>query len=273
MSGGADIILFPRFQELRDDVEKLKTEISMLLLERDELVHVVCKNIETAYLLTFGALEYKAYQLDTDVRRLQRKLELIRQRRNREERVDLRVIESQLDEEFAGYKERLQEEMDKMEAAIDRAKSPVLSEEETREVKRLYRKVVKKLHPDLHPGISADQVRLFQQAVDAYERGDAAILRLIDTMSDDEPLPDAPTPDVMAQLMADQKRFQETAESIRDEIQKVKSSYPYNVKDFIENPEKKKSRLDSLQQLVDELTEAKAYYEAQVKTLAEVHHG
>mgnify|MGYP000427954576 CR=1 FL=1 len=42
------IIMFPEFEKLLKEVERLRTEFSMLLLERDELQYVVCKNIETA---------------------------------------------------------------------------------------------------------------------------------------------------------------------------------------------------------------------------------
>ena len=48
------IILFPEYVTLKAEVEKLRTEISMLLLERDELRLVVCKNIETSYMLALG---------------------------------------------------------------------------------------------------------------------------------------------------------------------------------------------------------------------------
>ena len=52
------IIPFPDFQKLKDDVAKLRTELSMLLLERDELQYVICKNIEMEYMLKLGSLEY-----------------------------------------------------------------------------------------------------------------------------------------------------------------------------------------------------------------------
>ena len=41
-----DIILYPDFQALKDEVQRLRTELSMLVLERDELRFVECKNIE-----------------------------------------------------------------------------------------------------------------------------------------------------------------------------------------------------------------------------------
>lgn len=57
------VVPFPEFAALKAEVEKLRVEISMFLLERDELRFVICKNIETAYMLALGSLEYKAFEL------------------------------------------------------------------------------------------------------------------------------------------------------------------------------------------------------------------
>ena len=54
------VIYFPEFEQLKIEVEKLRTELSMLVQERDELLYVECKNIEMMYMLKLGALEYKA---------------------------------------------------------------------------------------------------------------------------------------------------------------------------------------------------------------------
>lgn len=77
-----EIILFPDFAVLKAEVEKLRTELSMLLLEQDELVYVECKNIEMAYMLSLGNLEYQVYELHCAVLRLKRKTELIQELRD-----------------------------------------------------------------------------------------------------------------------------------------------------------------------------------------------
>lgn len=77
-TGSENIILFPDYQELKEKVERMRTELSMLLLERDELEFVICKNIETAYFLKLGAIEYKAYEAECTARRLKRMVELVR---------------------------------------------------------------------------------------------------------------------------------------------------------------------------------------------------
>lgn len=40
-----DIIIFPEFDKIKNEIERLRIELSMLLLERDELQFVICRNI------------------------------------------------------------------------------------------------------------------------------------------------------------------------------------------------------------------------------------
>lgn len=65
-----NIILFPDFEKLKNEIEKMRTELSMLLLEHDELKFVMCKNIEAEYMLMLGGLEYKVYEAQCAVLRL-----------------------------------------------------------------------------------------------------------------------------------------------------------------------------------------------------------
>ncbi len=89
----------------------------MLVLERDDLLHHECRNIEMAYMLAVGGLEYRAYETECAILRLKRKLELIRAKRNRQEKVVLSGIEEVLDADFAEYRARLNEQIERMNAA------------------------------------------------------------------------------------------------------------------------------------------------------------
>ncbi len=169
MDSNSSIILFPEYASLKAETEKLRTEVSMLLLERDDLRLVICKNIETAYMLALGSLEYNAYEWHCKVLRIRRKIDIIQAKINRQEKIIISVIDEQLDEEFAEFQRNLDEQIQKMNKALEHSKGRPLTEEETKELKKLYRSIVKALHPDLHPDISPAQVQLFQNAVNAYE--------------------------------------------------------------------------------------------------------
>ncbi len=246
------IILFPYYQELKEKIEKMRTELSMLLLERDELKLVICKNIESAYCIKFGAAEYKAYQAYCDAMRLKRKTEMIQARLNRQEIIDISNIEESLDEEFSEYQKKLDEQIDKISDALERSKLEVLSSEEAKEFKKMYRKIVKALHPDLNPNATEAQIRLFQNAVSAYENGDIASLRVIETMvlsiENSEKSQDA-----VAELEGECKRLEQTLTFIKESIAQIKSSFPYTIKEYVEDSEKEK-------QYLKELEEATEYY-------------
>ena len=44
-----DIIIFPEFDKIKNEIERLRIELSMLLLERDELQFVICRNRSKIY--------------------------------------------------------------------------------------------------------------------------------------------------------------------------------------------------------------------------------
>ena len=161
VSSSSNVIVFPDFEKLKSEVEKKRTELSMLLLERDELQFVICKNIETEYMLKLGSIEYKAYEAQCAALRLKRKIDLIQAKKNRQEKIIISAIEETLDEEFAEYQKQLDEQIDKVNAAIKRSKAEVLSDEENKELKKLYRKIAKALHPDINPDVSEAQGQLF----------------------------------------------------------------------------------------------------------------
>lgn len=85
----------------------------MLVLQRDELKYVICKNIETKYMLELGSLEYCLYQSECIIMRLKRKVELIQMRINRQEKIDVPAIDKLLDEQFREYQQKLEEKIKK----------------------------------------------------------------------------------------------------------------------------------------------------------------
>jgi len=260
------VILFPEFVTLKAEVEKLRTEISMLLLERDELRLVVCKNIETAYMLSLGSIEYKAYGLHCELLRLKRKIDLVQAKKNRQEKVVLSAIEEQLDEEFAEYQRQLDEQINKMNKALDHSKGRVLTDEETKEIKKTYRNIVKALHPDLHPDITPAQIQLFQNAVQAYENGDLNSLRIISEMVAEPVIPEQ-SENGLTILAKEKERLTRTLELIREQISEIKATYPYTMKDLVEDPEKIAEKKKELEDTINELKEAYDLYATRLKEM------
>ena len=189
-SQSSNIILFPKYEELKSEVEELRADLVKLYFEYDELRFVICPNIEMQYMLALGALEYKLYETQCKMLRLKRKMELIQVKLNRQEKVVISEIEEQLDEEFAEYQDLLEMQIEAMNEALDRSKGEILSDEDEKKLKTLYRKIVKALHPDLNPDLSRAEIDLFANAVEAYKNADLNAIRIIAEMLDDGELPD-----------------------------------------------------------------------------------
>lgn len=261
-----NVIMFPDFEKLKGEVEKMRTELSMLLLERDELQFVICKNIETEYMLKLGSIEYKAYEAQCVALRLKRKIELIQAKKNRQEEVTISAIEEALDHEFAEYQKRLNEQIGKMNDALKRSRAKVLSYEESKELKMLYRKIVKALHPDINPDASEAQANLFDNAVQAYKNGDLETLRIIGEMVGNNPLPEQHL-DAMTYLSKEKERLQALLKSIRDSIEQIKSDYPYILKEILDDSKKTEQKKQELENNLSQYNELISIYKAKIEEM------
>lgn len=260
------IILFPEFVALKTEVEKLRTEISMLLLEQDELLLVECKNIEMAYMLALGHLEYKVYELQCVILRLKRKSELIQAKKNRQEKIVLTIIEQILDSEFAQYQAQLDEQINKMNAALKRNQGDFLSEADTKELKKRYRSIMKVLHPDLRPDITEAEIALFHRAVSAYENGDLNSLRIIDSMVAN-PVSTDHKENNLTTLLKEKERLTNLLQVVKEQIATIKNEYPYTMKSLVQDDEQIAEKKMELEEMISQLKETLKLYQARIEKM------
>lgn len=267
MEKTSNIILFPDFQRLKEEIERMRTELSMLLLERDELQFVVSKNIDTRYMLELGGLEYKAYEAQCAALRLKRKIELIQALKNRQETVVMSAIEDTLDAEFAEYQQKLNEQIERMNEALERSQCEVLTDEENKELKKIYREVVKTLHPDLNPKVSEAQIKLFENAVQAYKNGDLGTLRIIHEMVADQKLPNDVELDTMSLLREKHEDLVKLIAAVRESIAKIKSQYPFTVLDILDDSQKLAERKKELQEIKSNYDDLIGFYTNKIQEM------
>ena len=131
-----EIIEFPDAKKARERIGALRSELEKLFSERDELICIICENIEMQYMLLFGDLEYKLYKTYCKCLRLRRKKEMIQAKKNRKEPIRMKEIEAELDEEFRAYQTKLNEKMADINRALERSEGQLLSEEDTAKLKK-----------------------------------------------------------------------------------------------------------------------------------------
>lgn len=261
-----EIILFPDDEKLKEEVKKLRVELSMLVLERDELQLVECKNLEMKYMLVLGGLEYKTYKAECQALRLKRKLELIQAKINRQEKPSVTDIEHQLDNEFEKYQDKLNEELNKMNEALERSKGEFLSNADTKELKKKYHNIVKILHPDLHPKLSKEELQMFDNAVNAYKNGDLQTIRIIAEMLSGAEKAEGEQNSAVY-LVKEKERLSNMLQVIKDNITEIKQRYPYTEKELLSSQEKIDVRKADIEEMLHQYEDMIAVYSAKIEEM------
>ncbi len=160
--------------------EEARARIADLLLEIDYITLQANPQIQAEYATKVGYLENDLLKWQITARRARRRLALAQARANVGETFGADEFESQLDEELAEWEGLLAKSIEVFLQAAERMScSKPLSPSDSREMKRLHRELIKRLHPDLHPGQSDEAARFFMVAQAAYENGDLQMLRAI----------------------------------------------------------------------------------------------
>lgn len=260
----ADIMEFKGKIELKDDIKALREELVRLVEERDNLIYTTCPNIKMRYMLEAGYLEYKLYELSLNYQRLKRKKELIQAKVYKEEKVSVIEIDEILDKEFEKYKEDLEEKLNDVNESIKRSEGEFLSDVEIEDLKDMYRKVVKKLHPDLNPEVTEAEKELFVRAVEAYKAGDVASMKLIYVVSgaDEEKKDDDTKLKTVLDMAEEKARLEKLVENIKKNMDEIKSRFPYTLKIYLDDDALMKKKQDELNESIKD-------YENAIKDLDE----
>ena len=181
----------------------LKEKLAKLIFEYDELRFHICPKIENSYLLTFGFLEYEAYNLDIE-------LEMIKHDETSEIEDSINMLEK--------YKKELDLAILQKEECFD------LSDTDLDSLNSLYLDLIYKLHPLFNPIQSLYEKDLFEEIRDAFERYDLTSMRSLAIL-----IPETNT------IFEDDEFFRKEFVQINQKIHNIKNSYPYNKKEILED--------------------------------------
>lgn len=176
---------------LKERCEVLKRRHAILLedcadlFERyNNLMVVEGPALSSEYMMAIGRHELREFQLLFEVNRWRRRFEMRQRYINLGEQVDLVAIEKALDEEMASYQKMIDAKTIQVERAIAYLGSDKLSPEQSHEVRFLYLKAAKRLHPDVNPQVSEVARELWNRIKNAYESRQWAELTFLSGMVD-----------------------------------------------------------------------------------------
>lgn len=270
-------------ESLRIEIMRLRSEVLDLTAERDRLKYRVCPAILADYNRRIGQLELEIMEAVLRVRKLRRMIEVLQAARNRGEDPDYEEAVRTADSEYRAYEQEVHEKAEEYRNASagrtygqadsdgnqdtengeeeDQQGADKYDREDKEELGALYRRIMKELHPDVNPDITPEELDLLHQAMEAYKNGDIETLRKIAAILDGRSIEDKVIEEIdQLRRIRDDLAF--LKESLLAEIEDIKTSFPYTLKDFLNNKE-------AVRKKQEELRKTLAQWQEQEKVLQE----
>lgn len=257
-------------QELCAQIEEVRAQIADALLEIDQILLQTNPQIEADYAVKIGCYENELLQAQIAARRAKRKLALAQARANRGQAVDTTELEAQLDEEFEAWEAQLELQVNAyLQKLEDRIGSRPLGPADTKELRRLHRELVKRLHPDLHPAQTAEETRLFAVAQGAFEQGDLDALRSVEAATRYLAGADASNEGTPDALYAEYELLCAQLRITQERLEKLKGSVPYTLGEKLSNATWVHRRVEELKTQTAEQEEVGKAYVQKYRELTE----
>ena len=256
------IDISPRKKQLKEEYERLQLEYAALVAERDELENSEGPRLTALYMEAVGQLQYEVLVLRYEIALLKQKRDLLQAYKNRGEKADLNYVDEQVEATAKTYNENIQREEEKIKQAkayIEEQKEEEKKnqENEKRELRDLYRKLVHRLHPDLHPEQTEWEKELFLKVEEAYEKGDLEKLRELAQQLEAGMPADAVNNETTEEWEERVNQLKEEIAKIREEIEKILQEFPFTYRERLNNPEWIAQTQDMLRKEIPELEKEK----------------
>lgn len=252
-----------------EQIAAARARVSELLLEIDDIALQVNPQIEALYATKIGYLENDLLKWQIAARRARRRFALAQARVNAGKTFEPDEFEEQLDEELRLWDEELAARVQTFLSAAELLSgSRPLSPSESRELKQLHRELIKRLHPDLHPGQSDEAERFFLVAQAAFERGDLQVLRAVSVATEDLACEHDGSELTQDEASVELELVLAHERIVKQQLEELKNSYPYVLKEQLEDGEWVIARTSELKRQIEEQKEAARAYDERFEQLA-----
>lgn len=248
------VVLHEKYEELKKKSEQYMDKLSGLIEEYSYTISHEYNKILTEYIMKVGALEYEEFKTYTEVETLKRKIQLITIFLNRGEEPNISAIEGQIRKEFREYYTKLQSMEEDLEVAKILKNAGCLSAEDSKELKALYKNLVKKLHPDVNYNSIENAEALWLGALEAYQNGELEILRTLTNRIDNSEKDsiDIEIENAFEIIRGKYDRLKERTEKYILKIAEIENTFPFDKVDFLKNESQVKERQQELKESIAE---------------------
>ena len=138
-------------------------------------------------------------------------------------------------------------------------------EDEDRKLKRLYRRIVKAMHPDLHPDQDEATKELFKKAILAYKEGRLRELEEIAAILDGQTSREGEA--LLEALEREREHLFELILGLRAELRAIRRQFPFNKQDLLNDPARLQAAQERLRKRKEQARQRAAYYQKRIDEL------
>lgn len=218
------IVIHPEYALLILEINELREEIADLIVEKDELINYVCKDIKIDYILKIGALEYKLTVAENIYLKNLRRLELIEEKLMKNLKVNLEAIEKKIKAEFK-EKDKIENEMSAdIDFAIYMTELELFDYDMIDEMNVDYFKLQTLYNPIFDLEESEEKIKMYKKIEKYYQKGDYKKLhKLAKDYNEDDIFQDE-----ISNLKKLREKYINILEQLGKEVRKIKNTFPYN---------------------------------------------
>ena len=256
-----------------DALAQARDKLTDILFEIDDIELQLNPQILQEYNISIACYENDLLRAEIEARRAKRKLSLAQAHANRGESVSDTALEEKLEEEFAEWEDKLKEQVRKYVEGLElRSGLSVLPDRDARELKRLHRTLIKRLHPDANIGSEEECERFFLLAQTAYEHGDVKALRSLEVATRHLGKTEHRA-ESAAEAEAELALVEAQIAIAEDKLNALKTTNPYLLGEKLKDIEWVTETVNDLKECTERFLEARDQYRRLYDELKEDHVG
>ena len=248
-----DLVVHPRVSAKLTEIDGLREKLSALIEGHESLLYGERDLLMAQYNRDIGYLEHELFLLDVELAELRRRIAVLQADINQGKTVTVERL-LRLDEEIHAEFEKFRLEIKQKEDELRRSASLLeagecIKPEDVRELKRLYRKICQRYHPDVAGSDAERGKQIWPMLQHAYRTCDLDLLKALAATLD---LPGKAAPEASDDLDSEIKRLNSQIKKQSERLTRILSEPPFSYRDKLEDSEWIAAKQEELrQEIVD----------------------